>query len=106
MGMGYALMIHALAEKYCGAKPVPMGPKFLGYLETQGCDSKTEVYQLIADSIDRLKGKGLRFMAADGDPNNPISEEQARSWAKHATEELGGCEVLIKMHDSKPESWE
>lgn len=106
MGMGYALMIHALAEKYCGAKPVPMGPKFLGYLETQGCDSKTEIYQDVAASIAQLEGAGLKLLAADGDPDRPISEEQAQSWAKHATEELGGCELLIKMHNSKPESWQ
>lgn len=105
MGISYTIMMHALAEKYCGAKPVSMGPKFLGYLERQGCGSKTEIYQDVAISIDKLESASLKLMAADGDKTLALSEQQAKSWAKETSEQLGGCERLIKLHDSKPDSW-
>lgn len=102
LGIEYALMMHALAEKYCGAKPLPMEPKYLGYLERQGCDAKTEVHRDVKDSIRKLEGASLTLMAAGGDPNLPISEQQARDWARDAAEQLGGCRRLIQLQESDP----
>lgn len=99
MGIEYAIMMHALAEKYCGAKPVPMEPKFLRFVQGRGCNSKTEIYQDVAVSIRMLESANLKLMAAGGDPNLTISEQQARNWAKDAAEQLGGCERLIEQHD-------
>lgn len=105
MGISYAIVMHALAEKYCGAKPVSMGAKFLGYLESNGCGSETEIYQDVAISIGKLQSASLKLMAANGDKTLPLSEEQAENWAKDLSEQLGGCERLIKLHDSEPDSW-
>jgi hypothetical protein len=44
-------------------------------------------------------------MAAGGDPNLPISDQQAKSWAKDASQQPGGYDHLI-LHDSRPGSWE
>lgn len=105
MGLSYQMLMYALAEKHCGAKPSPMGPKFLGYLERQGCDAKTEIYQDVAASISRFEGWNLKLMATEGDPSSSITEQQARDWAKNASEQLGGCESLLKLHDGDPKTW-
>ncbi|MBB3161468.1 hypothetical protein FHS25_001917 [Rhizobium laguerreae] len=33
MGIEYALIMHVLAERYCGAEPKSMRPRFLQYVE-------------------------------------------------------------------------
>ncbi|MBX4997048.1 hypothetical protein [Rhizobium lentis] len=106
MGINYALLMHALAEKYCGAEPAPMGPKFLGYLKRQGCGPETEIYRDVEMSISRLEGPTLKLLAQGGEPGLSLSERQAQDWAASASKELGGCERLIKLHNSEPESWQ
>ncbi|WP_245293712.1 hypothetical protein [Rhizobium bangladeshense] len=56
MGLEYALVIHFLAERYCGAEPKPMRPRFLGYIEKQGCNPGTEAYTDVGAAITRLEG--------------------------------------------------
>ncbi|MGX5668178.1 hypothetical protein ACWKW9_19630 [Rhizobium daejeonense] len=106
MGLDYAIMVHALAEKYCGAKSVSMGTKFLGHLERNGCGSDTEVYRDVAKSIIKLQSASLKLMAADGDETLNLTKEQVENWAKDTSEQLGGCERLIKLHDSELDSSE
>ena len=105
-GLGIALTMYALAEKYCGAKPAPMGPKFLGYLEKQGCGPETEIYREIEISIDRLERASLRQLAQDGDAALSLSEQQVQDWATRASKELGGCKRLITVHGTEPEFWQ
>lgn len=106
MGLGLALTTYALAEKYCGAEPVPMSPRFLGYLEKQGCGPETEIYREIKMSIERLERTDLRQLAQGGDPTLSLSERQVQAWATHAAAELGGCERLIAVHGKAPEAWQ
>ena len=106
MGLGLALTMHALAEKYCGAKPAPMSPRFLGYLEKQGCGPDTEVYREVKMSIDRLERANLRQLAQGGDPIPSLSEQQVQEWATHTAKELGGCKKLIEVHKTDPQSWQ
>lgn len=97
-GLSYALMGYALAERYCGADPAPMGPKFLGYLKRQGCDPETEIYRDVEISIDKLERAK--------DPSLSLSEQQVQEWAMSTSKELGGCERLITLHNTEPESWQ
>ncbi|RWP36120.1 hypothetical protein [Mesorhizobium sp.] len=106
MGIGYALTMYTLAEKYCGAKPAPMRPKFLGYLKRQGCGPETEIYQDVEMSIGRLEGANLSLLAQSGDPSLSLTEQQAKDWAMSTSKELGGCERLIELHNTEPESWQ
>lgn len=106
MGLGLALTMYALAEKYCGAVHAPMGPGFLGYLEKQGCGPETEIYREVQMSIERLERSDLRQLAQDGDPALSLSEEQVQEWASHTAKELGGCDKLIAVHKIDPRSWQ
>ncbi|ODT08008.1 MAG: hypothetical protein ABS58_04490 [Mesorhizobium sp. SCN 65-20] len=106
MGLSYALIGYALAEKYCGADPAPMGPKFLGYLKRQGCDPETEIYRDVEKSIDKLERANLKQLAQDGNTSLSLSEKQVQEWAISTSEVLGGCERLISLHKTGPESWQ
>ncbi|MFA1624576.1 hypothetical protein ACDY96_17625 [Rhizobium mongolense] len=106
MGLNYALMGYALAEKYCGADPAPMGPKFLGYLKRQGCNPETEIYRVVEISIDKLERANLKQLAQGEDPSLSLSEQQVQEWAMSTSKELGGCERLITLHNTEPESWQ
>lgn len=106
MGLSYALTGYALAEKYCGADPAPMGPKFLGYLKRQGCDPETEIYRDVEISIDKLERANLKQLAQGEDPSLSLSEQQVQEWAMSTSKELGGCERLITLHNTEPESWQ
>lgn len=99
MGVDYALMMFALAEKYCGAPRQPMRPYFLGYLEKHGCGPGTEIYTDVDKSITWLEGASLKRLAQEGDSTLALSDQQAREWASTAVQELGGCEALKKAHD-------
>lgn len=101
MGLEYALMAHVLAEKYCGAEPRPMGPRFLGYIEKQGCDSGTEIYTDVEAGIAKMEGGGLKLLAQGGNPKLTMSNEQVQEWASTAAKELGGCDALKKAHDAE-----
>ncbi|WP_064692483.1 hypothetical protein [Rhizobium aegyptiacum] len=99
MGLEYALTAHVLAEIYCGAEPKPMRPRFLGYIEKQGCDSGTEIYKDVEAAIAKMEGAGLKLLAQE-DPKLSMSDEQVQEWASTATKELGGCDALKKAHDA------
>ncbi|MDO3432275.1 hypothetical protein QWJ46_06220 [Rhizobium sp. CBN3] len=101
MGLEYALIAHVLAERYCGAEPRPMGPRFLGYIEKQGCDSGTEIYKDVEAAIAKMEGAGLKLLAQNGNPKLTMSDEQVQEWASTATKELGGCDTLKKAHDAE-----
>ncbi|WP_370169255.1 IS66 family transposase [Sinorhizobium fredii] len=91
-------------EARLGADPAPMRPTFLGYLKRQGCGPETEIYRDVEMSIGRLEGANLKLLAQSGDPNLSLSEQQVQDWAMSTSKELGGCERLIKLHES--ESWQ
>ncbi|QKK24683.1 hypothetical protein FFM81_015645 [Rhizobium hidalgonense] len=101
MGLDYALMIHVLAEKYCGAEPTPMRPRFLGYIQKQGCPPGTEIYSDVEETIAKLEGASLKLLAQNGDPDLPLSERQVQDWAANAAKELGGCDALKSVHDAE-----
>jgi hypothetical protein len=103
VGLEYALMMHALAEKYCGATRTPMGPRFLGAIEKQGCGPETEIYRSIQKGISYMEGASLMRLAQGGDATLNLSEKQVQEWASTAVHELGGCEQLKKVHDSELE---
>jgi len=101
MGIDYALMVHVLAEKYCGVEPKPMRPRFLGYIQKQGCPPGTEIYSDVEEAIAKLEGASLRVLAEAEAPDLPISERQVQDWASSATKELGGCDALKNAHDAE-----
>ncbi|MBX5165225.1 MULTISPECIES: hypothetical protein [unclassified Rhizobium] len=101
MGIDYALMVHVLAEKYCGAEPKPMRPRFLGYIQKQGCPPGTQIYSDVEEAIAKLEGASLQFLAETEVPDLPISERQAQEWASSVTKELGGCDALKNAHDAE-----
>ncbi len=101
MGFNYALMMHVLAEKYCGAKSTPMRQRFLGYIEKQGCGPGTEIYADTEKAIAHMEGASLKLLAQDGDTTLKMSEKQVREWASTAAKELGGCDALKKAHDAE-----
>ena len=101
MGIDYALMVHVLAEKYCGVEPKPMRPRFLGYIQKQGCPPGTEIYSDVEEAIAKLEGASLRVLAEADAPDLPISERQVQDWASSATKELGGCDALKNAHDAE-----
>jgi hypothetical protein len=35
-----------------------------------------------------------------------LSEQQLQEWAMSTSKELGGCERLITLHNTEPESWQ
>ncbi|WP_064711153.1 hypothetical protein [Rhizobium bangladeshense] len=100
MGLEYALTAHVLAEKYCGAEPRPLRPRFLGYIEKHGCDSGTEIYKEVEAAIAKMEDAGLNLLAQEN-PKLTMSDEQVREWASTATKELGGCDALKKAHDAE-----
>jgi len=102
-GLEYALMMHALAEKYCGAQPMPMGPRFLGYVEKQGCGPGTEIYTDIQKGIGYMESASLKLLAQNGNSKLKLSDKQVREWASTAAKELGGCDALKKAHDAELE---
>ena len=101
VGLDYGIMMLALAEKYCGAKHQPMAPRLLGYVKKQGCGPETEVYRNISMSIKKVEAADLKMLAAGGNSKIHISDKQARDWAADAAKNFGGCEKLIRLHDSK-----
>jgi hypothetical protein len=103
MGLEYALVIHALAERYCGAEPKPMRPRFLGYITKQGCDPGTEIYTDVEAAITQLEGANLKLLAQGGNPKLAMSDQQVQEWASSTVEELGGCDALKKAHDAQLE---
>ncbi|MCH4544754.1 hypothetical protein MK632_03015 [Rhizobium changzhiense] len=101
VGIDYALTMHVLAERYCGAEPKPMGPRFLQYVEKQGCGPGTEIYSDVEVAIATLEGASLKLLAQNGDPALAISEPQVQEWASATTKELGGCDPLKAAHDAE-----
>ncbi|MBY5796406.1 hypothetical protein HFN61_04765 [Rhizobium leguminosarum] len=101
MGIEYALIMHVLAERYCGAEPKPMRPRFLQYVEKQGCGPGTEIYSDLEAAIAKMEGASLKLLAQDGDPGLVISEPQVQEWASATTKELGGCDALKAAHDAE-----
>ncbi|UWM76494.1 hypothetical protein N1937_04435 [Rhizobium sp. WSM4643] len=101
MGIDYALIMHVLAERYCGAEPKPMRPRFLQYVEKQGCGPGTEIYSELEAAIAKTEGASLKLLAQDGDPGLALSEPQVQEWASSATQELGGCDALKAAHDAE-----
>ncbi|OWV77182.1 hypothetical protein ATY76_04350 [Rhizobium sp. R339] len=99
MGMEYALMMFALAEKYCGAPRQQMRPYFLGHLEKHGCGPGTEIYADVEKSIAWLEDASLKRLAQGGDSKLALSDRQVREWASTAVQDLGGCEALKQGHD-------
>lgn len=100
-GVGYAMIAYALAEKYCGAAPISMAPKILGYVQEHGCGPDTPIYSELKEAIAKLEAADLEFMAADGDPNLQLSPADVQEWARSAAEGLGGCSALVAAHDQE-----
>ncbi|PZM15864.1 hypothetical protein [Rhizobium tubonense] len=100
MGLDYALVMHALAERYCGAEPKPMRPRFLGYIEKQGCGPETEIYSDVEKSIARMEGASLKVLAQGGNPKLAMSNKQVQKWASMTSKELGGCDALKRAHEA------
>jgi hypothetical protein len=96
----FGLSAHFLAEKYCGAKPIPMAPKFLGFLESRGCGPETEVYRATAESVSKVQTSELETMVTGGKPTVVATKEKVQEVAARAVEQLGGCEKLIRFHDN------
>ncbi|MBB2710050.1 hypothetical protein N2597_05720 [Rhizobium sophoriradicis] len=103
MGLEYALVIHVLAERYCRAEPKSMRPRFLGYIEKQGCNPGTEIYTDVEAAIARLEGASLKLLAQDGNPTLEMSDQQVQEWASTTVDALGGCDALKKAHDAQLE---
>jgi hypothetical protein len=103
MGLPYAIIGHALAEKYCGAKHVPMSGKILGYVQSQGCGPGTVIYDEIRDSISKVESADLRDLATEGTKDFTVSDEEIQHWAKATSDDLGGCSNLVKAHDAEIE---
>ncbi|MDC7743872.1 hypothetical protein [Rhizobium binxianense] len=101
MGLEYALTAHVLAEKLCGSEPRPMRPRFLEYIEKQGCDPGTEIYTDVEAAIAKMEGASLKLLAQDGNPKLKMSNEEVQEWASAAAKELGGCDALKKAHDAE-----
>ncbi|MBY5313692.1 hypothetical protein GR210_07445 [Rhizobium leguminosarum] len=101
VGIDYALTMHVLAERYCGAEPKPIGPRFLQYVEKQGCGPGTEIYSDLEAAVAKMEGASLKLFAQNGDPGLAISEPQVQEWASSTTKELGGCDALKAAHDAK-----
>ncbi|MBY5767832.1 hypothetical protein V7798_23480 [Rhizobium laguerreae] len=101
VGIDYALFMHVLAERYCGAEPKPMRPRFLQYVEKQGCGPRTEIYSDLEAAIAKMEGASLKLLAQNGDPSLAISEPQVQEWASATTKELGGCDGLKAAHDAE-----
>ncbi|MEZ2127154.1 MULTISPECIES: hypothetical protein [unclassified Sinorhizobium] len=103
MGLEYALTMHVLAERYCRAEPKPMRPRFLGYIEKQGCGPGTEIYTDVEKAIAKMEGASLKLLAQDGNPKLTMSNKQVQKWASTAAKEFGGCDALKKAHDAELE---
>ncbi len=100
-GLEYALIAHALAEKFCGAPAKPMAPRFLKYVESHGCGPESAIYSDLKTSIERLETADLKLMAADGNPNLQLSPKDVQEWASAAAESFGGCPSLLAGHDKE-----
>ncbi|NKL80632.1 hypothetical protein [Rhizobium leguminosarum] len=101
MGIEYALIMHVLAERYCGAEPKPMRPRFLQYVEKQGCGPGTEIYSDLEAAIAKMERASLKLLAQNGEAGLTISEPQVQEWASATTKELGGCDALKAAHDAE-----
>jgi hypothetical protein len=99
-GLGMAIAMHGLAQKYCGAKPGTMREKFLGYLEKSGCGPGTEVYSEVEQSVSTFEGADLKMLASNGNKNFSMSPADVQKWAAETAGELGGCAALVKAHDA------
>jgi hypothetical protein len=97
-GLEYALIAHALAEKFCGAPATPMAPRFLVYAERRGCGPDTPIYAELKTSIAKLEAGDLESLASHGDPAVQLSPQQVEEWAGAAVEEYGGCKRLVEFH--------
>jgi hypothetical protein len=80
-GLEYALIAHALAEKFCGAPAIPMAPRFLAYAEKQGCGPDTPIYTTLKTSIEELEAADLEGLASDGKPSVQLSARDVQEWA-------------------------
>jgi hypothetical protein len=97
-GLEYALIAHALAEKFCGAPATPMAPKFLAYAEKQGCGPDTPIYGTLKTSIQKLEAADLERLASDGKPSVQLSAREVQEWASAAAKGFGGCKGLLEFH--------
>jgi hypothetical protein len=102
-GLGYAIVAHALAEKFCGASATPMASRFLDYAERRGCGPDTPIHSELKASLERLERADLALLAADGDTNVKLSPDEVQEWARAAVDEFGGCKSLIEFHDTELE---
>lgn len=97
-GLEYAMAGHVIAEQFCGAPHIPLGPRFLDYIENSGCGPDTAIYREVAQGLATLEAGGLSFLASGGKPAT-MSARDVRLWAKGAAKAIGGCRKLIEMHD-------
>ncbi|WET74986.1 hypothetical protein [Rhizobium croatiense] len=101
MGLEYALVMHVLAEKYCGVETRPMRPRFLGYIEKGGCNPGTEIYTDVEAAIAKMEAASLRSLAQGENPKLAMSNGEVQEWASAAVKELGGCDVLKRAHGAE-----
>lgn len=76
-------------------------PRFLGYIEKQGCGPETEIYTDVEKSIARMEGASLKLLAQDGNLKLVMSNKQVQKWASTTAKELGGCDTLKMAHEAE-----
>ncbi|WFU08524.1 hypothetical protein QA646_14650 [Rhizobium sp. CB3090] len=103
MGVSYVIMMHAYAEKYCGAAHKSMRNKILQYIQKNGCGPDTEIYSDVEEWIAKGESFDLKQLVTEGRPNSHLSPKEVRKRAAMNVKELGGCSKLMKVHDATEE---
>ena len=92
-----------LAERYCGAPPMPLSHIFVVVEEAHGCGPRTRLEAKFKKKMEEEGGSKLtttadfvREMLSEG--GNDLSQDEVDRQAKTAIEtELGGCDKLLKV---------
>ncbi|MGG6894110.1 hypothetical protein [Rhizobium sp. BR 315] len=100
MGIPYVIMMHTLAEKYCGAAHISMKEKVLRTIRKGGCGPDTEIYASVERAIADAEGMDLPRIVNDGRANPTLSSKAVRQRAAAMAKDLGGCSTLLKVHDA------
>ena len=95
-----ALMIHALAERYCGATPTPISRTLVVVEEGHGCGPRSEVEEKIekeiADGYPAKTEEIIRHLVVPRGETLPASDVDIE--AKEFLAQVGGCDYILDIH--------